>query len=54
MLKSFTIVAVEKDTLISMAVEMTDKVGLVVQMPFVTSRKGFAGTYEQVMMVIFP
>ncbi|CAF4659930.1 unnamed protein product [Rotaria sp. Silwood1] len=37
-----------EDTLYEMALCMTDKVGLVHQMPFTHNRKGFAGTVEKV------
>ncbi len=38
----------EKDTLTDMVLAMTEKVGLVHQMPFVTDRKGFAASLEKV------
>ncbi len=37
-----------EDTLYDMALCMTDKVGLVHQMPFTSDRKGFAGSVEKV------
>ena len=37
-----------EDTLSDMVSLMTDKVGLVHQMPFTTDRPGFAGTLEKV------
>jgi ceramide glucosyltransferase len=39
---------VNKDTLADMVSLMTDKVGLVHQMPFVCDRPGFAGSLEKV------
>ena len=39
---------VEKDMLTDMALLMTEKVGLVHQLPFVSDRKGFAATLEKV------
>jgi ceramide glucosyltransferase len=39
---------VDKDTLYDMVSLMTDKVGLVHQMPFVCDRPNFAGTLEKI------
>lgn len=41
-------VSVDEFTLTHMVAELTPEVALVLQMPFVCTRKGFASTYEQV------
>ena len=40
------------DLLKDMAGHMTPKIGLVLQMPFVCDRKGFAGVYEKVCFLV--
>lgn len=40
---------VKEDTLLDMVEYMTDKVGLVHQVPFTCDREGFAATYEKVI-----
>lgn len=42
------LILVKADTLIDMVEYMTDKVGLVHQMPFTCDREGFAATFEKV------
>jgi ceramide glucosyltransferase len=44
----FFLILVEKDMLTDMVLLMTEKVGLVHQLPFVSDRKGFAATLEKV------
>ena len=39
---------VKEDTLLDMVLHMTDKTGLVHQMPFTFDREGFAATFEKV------
>jgi ceramide glucosyltransferase len=39
---------VKEDTLLDMVQHMTEKVGLVHQMPFTCDREGFAATYEKI------
>ncbi|KAK7087963.1 ceramide glucosyltransferase-like [Littorina saxatilis] len=41
-------IKMEESTLSQMVAELTPEVALVLQMPFVATRKGFASTYEQV------
>ena len=41
-------ISVKEDTLLDMVMHMTDKVGLVQQMPFVTDRPGFVSHLEKV------
>lgn len=43
--------AVKGDTLLDMVNHMTEKVGLVHQMPFTCDREGFPATFEKVMLI---
>lgn len=43
-------ISVDEFTLTHMVAELTPEVALVLQMPFVCTRKGFASTYEQVCL----
>lgn len=43
-------VTVKPDTLTDMTNQMTEKVGLVHGLPYVSDRQGFAATLEQVML----
>lgn len=44
----FCLILVKPDTLLDMVEYMTEKVGLVHQMPFTCDREGFAATFEKV------
>lgn len=48
MIVIFNKLAVKADTLSEMIEYMTDKVGLVHQMPFTCDREGFSATFEKV------
>lgn len=43
---------VKEDTLLDMVQHMSEKVGLVHQMPFTCDRDGFAATFEKVCLAI--
>lgn len=42
----------KEDTLLDMVQHMTEKVGLVHQMPFTCDRDGFAATFEKVRIYV--
>lgn len=44
----YFLLTVKEDTLLDMVQHMTEKVGLVHQMPFTCDRDGFAATFEKV------
>lgn len=44
--------SVKEDTLLDMVQHMTEKTGLVHQMPFTCDREGFAATFEKVGFVV--